>query len=267
MRTNRVQRRAVPWSFLWGLAGIVGVIVAGSIGPGPTRAKADGEAWTVAAAPSGNQTPGVTSRSCVSCHHFEQVLTHPTNVRASMPVPASLPLNAGMVTCLTCHDAGPNHATGHQKVGVRSDSSGTSLCMQCHSNVKNSTKAVHALRGGKAHLSARSQYDAHASKVADGESVSCMGCHDGTSASDAGSHSIKRSQDDMLPDHPIGIPMRETGRKRDGDFRLNRTIDKRIRLYDGNLGCGSCHSIYSREPKELVMNNRGSKLCLGCHAQ
>lgn len=258
----------MPWTLLWGLAGVVGIVVAGSIGPGPTRAKADAtEVWTPAAAPPGNQTPAVTARSCVSCHHFEQVLTHPTNVPASMRVPEDLPLNNGMVTCLTCHDADPSHATGHQKVGVRGDSTGTGLCMQCHSNAKNSTKAVHAIRGGRAHLGSKSQFDAHASTIADGESVSCMGCHDGTSASDAGSHSVKRSQDDMLPDHPIGIPVRETGRKRDSDFRLNRNIDKRIRLYGGNLGCGSCHSIYSREPKELVMNNRGSKLCLGCHAQ
>lgn len=256
----------MPWTLLWGLAGVVGIVVAGSIGPGPTRAKAEAPI-TPAAAPPAAANSEVTSRSCVSCHRFEPVLTHPTNVLASMRVPEDLPLKNGMVTCLTCHDAGPNHATGHQKVGVRGDSTGAGLCMQCHSNAQSSTKAVHTIRGGRAHLGSKSQFDAHASSIADGESVSCMGCHDGTSASDAGSHSIKRSQDDMLPDHPIGIPMRETGRKHDSDFRLNRTIDKRIRLYSGNLGCGSCHSIYSTEPKELVMNNRGSKLCLGCHAQ
>jgi predicted CXXCH cytochrome family protein len=38
-------------------------------------------------------------------------------------------------------------------------------------------------------------------------------------------------------------------------------------LFDGNLGCGSCHSAYSKEPHLLVMNNRGSKLCLSCHTQ
>ncbi len=253
---------------LWGIAGIAGVVVAGSIGRGPAKAKAAPEVWTAPAAQPPRAEPGVTARSCVSCHRFEPVQTHPTNVMASMSVPSSLPLMGGFVTCLTCHDATADHATTRRPVGVRGGLTGPELCVQCHAGASNSTKSIHSLRGAKAHLTSKSPLDRPAQPgAADGESVSCMACHDGSSASDAGSHALRRHGDDMLLDHPIGIPMRETGRSRDSDFKLNRHIDKRIRLFNGNLGCGSCHSIYSREPGLLVMNNRGSKLCLSCHTQ
>ncbi len=268
MQTKCGQKRVIPWSMLWGIAGIAGVIIAGSIGPGPKPANAEIEVWTATAATQPSANSAVTARSCIACHRFEQVLTHPTNVMASMPVPNSLPLAGGLVTCLTCHDASPEHATTRKPVGVRADTSGAGLCMDCHSRAENSTKAIHALHGGRAHLGSKSAFDTHAhAGTADGESVSCMACHDGSSASDAGSHAVKRRADDMLPDHPIGIPMRETSRSRDSEFRLSRNPDKRIRLFSGNLGCGSCHSIYSREPGQLVVNNRGSKLCLSCHTQ
>lgn len=269
MQTNRKHKRGIPWSMLWGVGGIAGVIIAGSIGPGPTKSKADTtEVWTASAAAPQNANPAVTARSCVACHRFEQVLTHPTNVMASMPVPNHLPLAGGLVTCLTCHDASPEHATNRKPVGVREDSAGAGLCMDCHAGAKNSSKAIHSLRGGRAHLGGKSPFGSHSSPgVADGESVSCMACHDGSSASDAGAHAVRRSADEMLPDHPIGIPMRETSRSRDSEFRLSRNPDKRIRLFSGNVGCGSCHSIYSREPGQLVVNNRGSKLCLSCHTQ
>lgn len=267
MRTKRVQKRAIPWSILWGIASIAGVIIAGSIGPGPQKANANPDLPIPAAAPPSNTNTAVTARSCIACHRFEQVLTHPTNVMASMPVPNSLPLAGGLVTCLTCHDASPEHATTRKPVGVRADT-GAGLCMDCHAGAKNSSKAIHAPRGGRAHLGTKSAFDSHAhAGTADGESVSCMACHDGSSASDAGSHAVKHRADEMLPDHPIGIPMRETSRSRESDFRLSRNPDKRIRLFSGNLGCGSCHSIYSREPGQLVVNNRGSKLCLSCHTQ
>lgn len=268
MQTKYGQKRVIPWSMLWGIAGIAGVIIAGSIGPGPKPANAETEVWTASAATQPSTNPAVTARSCIACHRFEQVLTHPTNVMASVPVPNSLPLAGGLVTCLTCHDASPEHATTRKPVGVRADTSGAGLCMDCHSGAKNSTKAIHSLHGGRAHLGTKSAFDTHAHPgTADGESVSCMACHDGSSASDAGSHAVKRRADEMLPDHPIGIPMRETSRSRDSEFRLSRNPDKRIRLFSGNLGCGSCHSIYSREPGQLVVNNRGSKLCLSCHTQ
>lgn len=42
-------------------------------------------------------------------------------------------------------------------------------------------------------------------------------------------------------------------------------LDQMIRLYSGRLGCGTCHSVYSKHAKHLVMDNRGSRLCIACH--
>jgi predicted CXXCH cytochrome family protein len=98
-----------------------------------------------------------------------------------------------------------------------------------------------------------------------------MGCHDGASASDAGGgvHAKQMRQGEGGADHPIGIPMRATSRTKDGDFKIANaaSLDHRIRLFSGAVGCGSCHSVYSKEPKLLVMSNRGSALCLQCHKQ
>ncbi|MBL8761548.1 MAG: hypothetical protein JNL50_09625, partial [Phycisphaerae bacterium] len=150
MRTKNGQDRAIPWSLVWSLAGIVGVVVAGSVGAGPRRAEAATEVWTAAAAPPANVTPGVTARSCIACHRFEQVHTHPTNVMATMPVPGSLPLAGGLVTCLTCHDASSDHATSRKPVGIRGGADGPGLCVQCHTKANSNTKAIHAVRTGKA---------------------------------------------------------------------------------------------------------------------
>ncbi|MCC6676430.1 MAG: hypothetical protein IT436_04740 [Phycisphaerales bacterium] len=42
-------------------------------------------------------------------------------------------------------------------------------------------------------------------------------------------------------------------------------LDRRIRLFDRTVGCGSCHNVYSQQSKLLVMSNQGSQLCLKCH--
>lgn len=269
MRSQTEQKRGSPWPLVWSIVGFAGVIWAGTQGSHQMIAKSEPDSSTtqIAAQPAGNP-PAVTARSCVACHHFEPVLTHPTNVMASMPVPPGLPLMGGLVTCLTCHDASAEHATTRQQVGLRTGADAQGLCMQCHQGASNTTKSIHALRTGIAHLNTKHPYDSHAaSGVLDGESASCMACHDGTTASDAGSHAVRTSEGEPIPDHPIGIPMRETARNRDRDFRLSHRNDKRIRLFDGAIGCGSCHSVYSRDPGQLVINNRGSKLCLSCHAQ
>ena len=44
-------------------------------------------------------------------------------------------------------------------------------------------------------------------------------------------------------------------------------LDGRIRLFDQAVGCGSCHSVYSMQPKLLVTSNLRSRLCLSCHVE
>lgn len=96
-----------------------------------------------------------------------------------------------------------------------------------------------------------------------------MECHDGSAGPDAGSHPLAfgAGMSETSSEHPVGVFLRETERTRGGDFRIATNPDERIRLFGGKVGCGSCHSVYSPEPADLVMSNRGSRLCLSCHTQ
>jgi predicted CXXCH cytochrome family protein len=42
-------------------------------------------------------------------------------------------------------------------------------------------------------------------------------------------------------------------------------LRKEVKLYEGKIGCGSCHNIYSKEKYMLVISNDSSVLCLECH--
>ncbi|PKN43060.1 MAG: hypothetical protein CVU59_13510 [Deltaproteobacteria bacterium HGW-Deltaproteobacteria-17] len=101
----------------------------------------------------------------------------------------------------------------------------------------------------------------------DAESASCLECHDGVTAPDAGHTTGADHRGRALADgHAVGFPY--TGRTTDpegGALVQPSRIDTRIRFFDRSMGCGSCHSVYSREPNHLVMSNQGSRLCFGCH--
>jgi predicted CXXCH cytochrome family protein len=67
--------------------------------------------------------------------------------------------------------------------------------------------------------------------------------------------------------HPIGV-VYDDARGRQGaktDLKPIAMVDRRIRFFNGKVGCGSCHNPYSTIEKRLVMSDRGSELCLACH--
>ena len=94
-------------------------------------------------------------------------------------------------------------------------------------------------------------------------SVQCISCHDSTITKEVAigmgiwQHSSGRC-------HPIGVEYRKAYLER-GEFVNPSRLDERIRLFNGKVGCGTCHNKYSREPYKLAINNRGSALCLACH--
>lgn len=65
--------------------------------------------------------------------------------------------------------------------------------------------------------------------------------------------------------HPIGTEYPAHARRGAKSMVPRSRLDGRIRLFDNMVGCGSCHSPYSQEKKLLVIDNRGSQLCLSCH--
>lgn len=209
-----------------------------------------------------------TGVDCRSCHNFDAGMSHPVDIRPSMAIPGEFPLHDGNLTCITCHDASARHASHGEPVGVRTEESGAALCSQCHAGASPFAKSAHALATNRAHFasSSRAEHEGAPGGL-DRESQNCMSCHDGAAGADAGTHQFRVGQSGPEGDHPIGVPMRVTERTRHGDFWLARRVDSRIRLFDGLIGCGTCHSVYAPGQAQLVISNHGSKLCLSCHVQ
>lgn len=238
----------------------------------PLQGMAHGElaALDAAAALGDDRSVPIGSR-CASCHQFEGVLSHPVSVTPTMAVPAGLPLEGGRMTCATCHETDQDHPKGGAR--LREASSGGGLCLECHTG---SESQLPHLTGMPAHLSAGSASPGGGGVGGmgraggaglDAESLMCISCHDGTVAGDAGVHADSRLGAGE-GEHPLGLLYPGPG-ERWREVRLVDIprLDRRIRLFDQTVGCGSCHSIYSPQPAQLVTSNLKSRLCLSCHIE
>ena len=206
---------------------------------------------------------------CIACHKFNRTLSHPVGTPAVRSLPAGFPLPDGRLACITCHDVTPERGGGRSPV-LRGGRSGTAFCAQCHDETKLAGRGAHQQGIPWAHLPAAGDARGEARHVLDIESQTCMACHDGSNASDAGAHAASRGGERNLSDHPIGAAYRNKPADSHGDaIRLvsARSLDPRIRLFANTVGCGSCHSVYSHEDNLLVMSNFQSQLCLKCHIE
>lgn len=216
---------------------------------------------------------------CLICHQIDDYLSHPINVMPSMNVPENLPLDYGRISCLTCHDSRveqADHQSDPSRPGLlRDNQSGATLCASCHNAASAESRNMHAISLNQAHLMRTTPgdtTDAHTWPGSlDRESSTCLSCHDGSVASDIGHQSgvsIIASRRSGKPDksHPIGIVYENTRHDpRFAPLKPKSSLDARIRLFNNQLGCGSCHSPYSPLENLLVMSNQGSSLCLTCH--
>jgi predicted CXXCH cytochrome family protein len=211
-------------------------------------------------------TGGAGTQRCTDCHAVERNLSHPVGVFPSMVVPRDLPLSDGRVACTTCHDeAGPRHPSG-EAPGALLRGEPASLCAACHDSSGQDRREIHAAAVSRAHL--LWPQEAGRSGVRSGgldlESAACISCHDGTVASLARYRPPGAAMRPLAGEHPIGVEQRQ--RWPDDHLRPPYAIDPRVRLFDGRVGCGSCHSPYSPVESLLVMPNHRSALCLSCHA-
>lgn len=208
--------------------------------------------------------------SCTTCHRMEPLFSHPVGVRPHMPIPQHLPLQGGLMTCGTCHVADANHRRGSGAMLRSPTTSG--LCAECHLKTGDGSATAHAAGLGRAHLESKGWFDRSTSSsphaVLDSESKSCIGCHDGSAAGDAGAHAAEPAAGSEPSGHPIGVPYQWNAR-RDGETGLVAPthLDPRVRLFGRQIGCGSCHSVYSPQRNHLVMSNLQSRLCLSCHIE
>lgn len=209
-----------------------------------------------------------TGETCINCHRMETGFSHPVGVIPSMPIPRHLPLVNGRIGCATCHEggSGADHTRSQlQKTSLLRDDGLGNLCAQCH--LGGGSRSWHTTQG-KAHLRWEGRNSRSTGELLGGldrESRDCLSCHDGTIARD-----VTASPTGDLPDHAKGHPIGSVYKaaapnRRTGENGYTFSLDPRVRLFEGTVGCGSCHSPYSREENSLVMPNHGSRLCLTCH--
>jgi predicted CXXCH cytochrome family protein len=204
---------------------------------------------------------------CLECHEQGRwrVAEHPEGVLAAgmMRADSGLPLDAGRITCVTCH-------TFHGGGEPAADPGGRfwlrrtvpTLCAACHAGGGEWDRG-HARYGDTIHggvrLAPLDEPVADPAASSDDVSARCQACHanghGGASAVNAGMS------------HPLKSYDAARARKWDAYTPPDR-LDPAVRLVDGRVSCVSCHRLYGKNPApyRLVVSDRKGQLCGRCHA-
>ncbi|UCH81796.1 MAG: cytochrome c3 family protein [Nitrospiraceae bacterium] len=199
--------------------------------------------------------PAVTD-SCLRCHmDFNATYSHPTDryPYKSTDIPEDMPLMDGKLTCLTCHYVHPRKNITND-IFIRRSSEEIIYCAICHTNDKREHTAV-----GKAHV----KNDIRMNTSMDILSKLCLECHNRKISRGAPIGSLRICVSKV--NHPVGISYTYKASRTTGEYRSESALHPKLILYDGKIGCGTCHNIYSQVRYLLVMNNDKSRLCLECH--
>jgi len=205
------------------------------------------------------------------CHDLDSALSHPVGVRPTGIAEPDMPLDQdSCITCLTCHTMPSSPDKDKMTATMLHVPSEAGFCAKCHLKMGGtSMEQSHWQFSTYAHLGPINPNGRHFPNsetfgCIDKESHSCLGCHDTISASTEQVSWSKPARQKDMSDHPIGMSYQDiAARKANRYFPLSNV--RQIRLFDGRLGCGSCHSLYSSHQKKLVTNNERSELCVKCH--
>ncbi|MBI4584464.1 MAG: hypothetical protein HY717_10625 [Planctomycetes bacterium] len=220
--------------------------------------------------------------ACTLCHQDVKTGGHPLNVPTlAVAVPEGWPLNtAGRLTCVTCHtgcgrDQQPAARTSpeasllsrapHGGRMLRSLKSGIDFCGECHGSAIQRPSPIwkHAVFISLIHPASSKTEGGDV----DGVTRRCLECHDGvlgsfseismTRAPGIGARSAS---------HPIGMVYPPAPKRySDNSYEPRAALDSNMILSEGRVGCLTCHHLFSKEEKLLVLSNRESRLCFKCH--
>ncbi|ORJ59599.1 cytochrome c3 family protein [Geothermobacter hydrogeniphilus] len=204
---------------------------------------------------------------CESCHQIVESNSHPSKVAPSMKLPKGFTVDwQGRITCTTCHNPHPDNVADNPFM-LRSSKRGKQFCVSCHKDLfKNPKKHLSASR--IAHTKSwtpptRDTLD----KALDQVSLDCLTCHEG-SVGPAAKFSLPNERNLTFRgtnfSHPIGMDYAQAASS-NRELRSVDDLSPMISLYEGKVGCASCHNPFSHEEEMLVFNNRRSALCLECH--
>lgn len=203
---------------------------------------------------------------CIECHEVAVKNSHPTGMVPSMKLPDYYFLDwQGKVNCATCHN--PHDAK--DPTMLRSQSRGRGFCETCHQG--GVLQGRHVAASGMAHTKNWTPpTQGSFGQILDRVSLECLVCHEGSVGPAAevqiGSRSDRQELSYSGPgfSHPIGIDYAKAA-ERDRQLRPLDDLSPLISLYEGKVGCASCHNQFSHEGDMLVFSNRSSALCLECH--
>ena len=235
-----------------------------------------------------NTKPGpLTSdinRTCTTtCHDYEQALNHPVGITYTKTVSPDMPLDRNSrITCLTCHSQ-PTGSTTSQNNNIQQEPflhtpKDTQLCASCHGEMRGNMKQrSHWQFSSRAHLAdinpastdtKEENFSINHGDI-DRESNTCLGCHQDKTVTIIPSHETiaqKKARWREMKDHPIGMEYQQVATQKKTKYPFQYPIaNTKIRLFDGRVGCGSCHSLYSKNENNIVQNNGYNALCRDCH--
>jgi predicted CXXCH cytochrome family protein len=96
---------------------------------------------------------------------------------------------------------------------------------------------------------------------ADGGVSHCVSCHDGVIGKN-----VQFCIGECNSEYPHPVLRRYPPPGKEHLFAPAAVVAaKGIKLPEGRTACVSCHDLANKEKYNLVMDNRGSRLCLSCH--
>lgn len=207
-----------------------------------------------------NIKPFITS-ACETCHpNLQEIISHPTDIYPNLLIPEDMPLIEGRLTCVTCHYVHPSEKKQfvNKKYFLRRTNRGPIFCSTCHKMDEEKHVILENVHMGLYIVTDR------ATRI-DKMSIECITCHDKYINEPVGFLGAGTWNHFKSSNHPIGISYQNISPKKMHQFRPASMLPKKMRLFNGKIGCGTCHDIYSKLKFMLVMENTGSKLCLECH--
>lgn len=201
---------------------------------------------------------------CKKCHsNVMRASSHPVDiVPVTVKVPADLPLKDGRVTCNTCHNI---HIASRLVFGIKSHmlrrptADIKYFCVACHG--ENMDTPGHEDLLLVAHEAGKYRVT-DTSGTIDRLSVECLSCHDGTIATDVDYRLGEGIWMHFSGAHPIGVSYMGA-MMNEKELAPLGSLDRRLRLFDGKIGCATCHDMFSTVPGKLVMSS--VRLCTSCH--
>ncbi|MFC1880294.1 cytochrome c3 family protein [Thermodesulfobacteriota bacterium] len=204
----------------------------------------------------------IFNSKCVSCHaELKESNSHPVDISPNISIPGDMPLANGKLGCITCHYFHPFSDQYKNRSGnlLRRPGRGALFCASCHQFNRKEHIVFENIHRDSYRLSARN------SRI-DNYTLQCVECHDRYLDRSFGSVTEgRRSRFNALSNHPVGVSLNRVAVKKPREFNPPHALPKEIRLFNGKIGCGTCHNAFSNEKSMLVMNNWRSRLCMECH--